>query len=69
LATAAAKIGAFDWDIPSGRVVWNQQEEELFGLHPGTFEGTIDHWAARVHKEDLPTMRQWQMQWRAGSLS
>jgi PAS domain S-box-containing protein len=56
LATAAAKIGTFDWNIPSGRVVWNQQEEQLFGLPPGTFEGTIDHWTARVHQEDAAEM-------------
>jgi PAS domain S-box-containing protein len=57
LATSAAKIGTFDWDIPSGRLLWNQQEEELFGLQPGTFEGTIEHWAMRVQRDDLVTMR------------
>ena len=34
LATKAARIGTFDWEIPTGRVVWNEQEEALFGLRP-----------------------------------
>lgn len=58
LATTAAKIGTFDWDIPTGRVVWNAQEEALFGLPLGTFEGVIDAWALRIHPEDLPMMQE-----------
>jgi PAS domain S-box-containing protein len=57
LATRAAGIGTFDWEIPTGRLVWNEQEEAVFGLPPGTFEGTIEHWARRVHPEDLPVMQ------------
>ncbi|MGH9631530.1 MAG: PAS domain S-box protein, partial [Bryobacteraceae bacterium] len=57
LATRAARIGTFDWEIPTGRVVWSEQEEALFGLQPGAFEGGIEHWAKRVHPEDLPVMQ------------
>jgi PAS domain S-box-containing protein len=57
LATRAARIGTFDWDIPTGRVIWNEQEEAVFGLQPGTFEGGIEHWAKRVYPEDLPLMQ------------
>ena len=58
LATTAAEIGTFDWDIPTGRVVWNAQEEAVFGLPQGTFEGVIDAWASCVHPEDLPMMQE-----------
>lgn len=57
LATSAAKIGTFDWDIPSGGLVWNDIEEAVFGLDPGTFEGRIEGWAKHVHPEDLPKMQ------------
>src|SRR3712207_9395114 len=43
--------------LPSGRVVWSEQEERLFGLEPGTFEGSIEGWASRVLPEDLGPMR------------
>jgi signal transduction histidine kinase len=42
----------FDWDMPSGTIVWNDQEHKIFGLEPGTFEGTLDGWAKRVVPED-----------------
>jgi PAS domain S-box-containing protein len=52
LAQRAASIGVFDWHVPSGRVDWTEEEERIFGLEPGTFEGTIEGWGARVLPED-----------------
>jgi PAS domain S-box-containing protein len=57
LAQRAGKIGTFDWDIPSGRVIWTEQQEEIFGLASGTFEGTIEAWSRRVHPDDLPRVQ------------
>jgi PAS domain S-box-containing protein len=56
LATRAAGIGTFDWDLPSGRIVWTEQEELLFGLEPGTFGGTIESWKAQVLPDDREEM-------------
>jgi PAS domain S-box-containing protein len=41
LAQRAGKIGTFDWDIPSGTVIWTEQQEEIFGLASGSFERTV----------------------------
>ena len=57
LATRAARIGTFDWEIETDRVVWSEQQEVLFGLQPGSFEGGIEHWEKRVHPEDLPVIQ------------
>lgn len=57
LAVRAHGIGIFDWWIQTGKVVWSEQEEELFGLEPGTFEGTIAGWGERVLPEDLEAMQ------------
>jgi PAS domain S-box-containing protein len=56
LAQRAAHIGTFDWHVPSGRVAWTEEEERLFGLRPGTFDGTIDAWGRFVLPEDLERM-------------
>ena len=53
LAQRAARIGVFDWDVPSSRVTWTAEQERLFGVEPGTFEGTFDGWASRVLPEGL----------------
>jgi len=53
LATRAAGIGMFDWHIPTGRVLWSEQEALLFGMEPHTFDETIEGWALRVLPEDL----------------
>ena len=40
LAIDAAKIGSFDWDLVSGRLVWDDRLVEIFGTC-GTFDETI----------------------------
>ena len=57
LAQRAARIGTFDWDVPSGRITWTEEEERLFGIEPGTFGGTIEDWRRFVLPEDLPRMQ------------
>jgi PAS domain S-box-containing protein len=56
LAVEAHAIGIFDWHIPSGKIVWNREEEALFGLAPGTFGGDIAAWGAQLLPEDLVRM-------------
>ena len=57
LAQHAAHIGVFDWHIPSGSVTWTEEEERIFGLEPGTFEGTIAGWTQRVLPDDVGRMQ------------
>ena len=53
LALSATKIGFWDWDVQNNRIVWSREHEELFGLAPGTFDGTDRSFAACIHPEDL----------------
>ncbi|WP_334164215.1 sensor histidine kinase [Phenylobacterium sp.] len=57
LAVRAHGVGIFDWHIPSGRVLWSEEEERLFGLEPGTFDGRIESWRDRVASEDFAAIR------------
>jgi PAS domain S-box-containing protein len=50
---SSAQVGAWRWYRASGAVVWNEQLERLFGLPPGTFGGTFDHWIALLHPDDV----------------
>ena len=43
----------FDVDLVTGTNYWTPQLETLFGLEPGGFGGTLAHWQALVHPEDV----------------
>jgi PAS domain S-box-containing protein len=53
LALDASGLGAWEWDVGTGRVHWDARMEEIFGFDPGTFPGTYDAWLATVHPDDL----------------
>ncbi|MCU1369760.1 MAG: Serine/threonine protein kinase [Ilumatobacteraceae bacterium] len=57
LALDAAGFGTWRWDLASGTTTWDQQMERLFGLEPGTFDGTYDAWKALVHPDDWAEVR------------
>ena len=56
LAVRAHGIGIFDWNIRSGALIWSDQQERLFGLQPGEFEGDFSGWEKRVLPEDREAM-------------
>jgi len=53
LATSAAGVGAFDWDLTTGRLAWDDRLVELFDYHRGEFEESIEDFNARIHPDDL----------------
>lgn len=57
LAMDAASMGAWDWDFATGQVHWSGDQEKLFGLAPGTFDGTFESFGSRVHPQDYPVMQ------------
>lgn len=52
LALDAGGLGTWHWVMASGRTDWDPRMEELFGLAPGTFDGTFEAWAALLHPDD-----------------
>jgi PAS domain S-box-containing protein len=52
LAIDAAAIGSFDWDLVTGRLVWDDRLVQLFGYSRETFDETIAAFAARCHPDD-----------------
>lgn len=52
LAVDAAGVGAYDWDLHTGELRWDDRTLELFGLERGHFDGRIETFNALVHPED-----------------
>ncbi|NJM88089.1 MAG: PAS domain-containing protein [Hydrococcus sp. RU_2_2] len=52
LASYAAQIGTFDWNIQTNETIWSVEEEALYGLPPGGFGGKYENWKQLLHPED-----------------
>ena len=52
LALDAGRMGTWRWDLTTGEVHWDEQLEALYGLPPGTFDGSMDMYRSRFHPED-----------------
>ncbi len=53
LAIAAARVGTFDLDVVTGRLVWDERMLELFGYQEQTFTQSMAAFEDRVHPDDL----------------
>jgi PAS domain S-box-containing protein len=47
-------VGAFDWDLRTGELVWDERLMAMFGYAPAEFDSTLGSFNARVHPGDLP---------------
>ena len=56
LATDAAQVGLWDWDLVTRRIVWSRHHERLWGYGAGEFDGTFASFAHRIHPADLPAV-------------
>jgi PAS domain S-box-containing protein len=52
LATHAAQLGIWDWDIQRNELVWDDRMYTLYGLKPGEFGGAYEAWLNGVHPDD-----------------
>jgi PAS domain S-box-containing protein len=51
-AFGAAQVGTWKWEARTNRVVWSPETEQIFGLTPGSFNGTYDGFFSLVYPED-----------------
>jgi PAS domain S-box-containing protein len=51
LATAAAHLGIWDWDIGKNRLIWNDRMYEMYGVDHEV-AADIETWKRQVHPED-----------------
>lgn len=51
-ALGAAQVGTWAWESETNRVSWSPETEQIFGLPPGSFDGTYEGFFALVHPDD-----------------
>jgi len=53
LATKAAGIGIWDWDLMADHLNWNDEMFHIYGLSRASFSGTMADWKERIDPDDL----------------
>jgi PAS domain S-box-containing protein len=51
-ALGAAQIGTWEWGSHTNRVLWSSETEQIFGIPPGSFDGTYETFFALIHPDD-----------------
>jgi len=52
LALQGGGMGTWEWYLDGGSVTWSPELEQIHGLAPGTFAGTLEAMLREVHPED-----------------
>jgi len=45
-------MGTWEWDLQTGLMIWSAGLERIFGLIPGSFEGTMEAVGRLIHPDD-----------------
>ncbi|XXY47781.1 PAS domain S-box protein [Sorangium sp. So ce269] len=56
LALAGGQLGAWEWDLPSGRIFWPRETFALLGVDEAEFSGTLDDFTKLIHPDDKPAV-------------
>ncbi|WP_088894914.1 PAS domain S-box protein [Leptolyngbya ohadii] len=57
-ALNAAQIGMWDWNIITGEIQWSPEQEQIFGLLPGQFDGQYTSFMNCLHPDDREAVNQ-----------
>ncbi|MFL6336141.1 MAG: PAS domain-containing protein [Pyrinomonadaceae bacterium] len=56
LAQKSARAMAFDWYVQQDVNVWSPEQEALYGMPPGSFDGTYRGWKKLIYPPDWPLL-------------
>jgi PAS domain S-box-containing protein len=56
-AQRVARLGSWEWDIPTGRVTWSDTMWDIHGYTPGSFPVTFERAMERVDPDDAARIR------------
>ena len=52
LATRAASLGVWDWDLQKDELIWDDRMYELYGVKREDFVGAYEAWLQGIHPDD-----------------
>ncbi len=52
LATEIGRSGTWDWDVPSGEIIWSRGHFEILGYQVDEVAASYQAWVERVHRDD-----------------
>ena len=58
IATQAANIGIWDYDIVNNKLVWSDEMYSIYGIHKSDFSGVNEAFEAALHPEDREMVRE-----------
>ncbi|MBM1104888.1 PAS domain-containing protein [Aurantibacter crassamenti] len=58
IATDAAHIGIFDYDITKDKLVWDDHMFAIYNVDKKAFKGTFESWTSVLHPDDLAKSEQ-----------
>ncbi len=58
LALEAARMGTWNWDILTGKVIHSETTEAIHGLTPGSFDGSFQGFLSSIHPDDRELVTQ-----------
>ena len=56
VAMEASQIGIWSWEIASNCINWSTNLESIYGLSPGSFDGSFAAFEKAIHAEDRPAV-------------
>ena len=58
LVLSSGGFGTWDWDLESGRLIWDEHTHDLYGVTPGKFSGSYDDFLMLLHPDDRDVLYQ-----------
>jgi PAS domain S-box-containing protein len=58
LALHGADLGLWDWDLATGKVVFNERWAQMLGYRLDEIEPHVSSWGRLVHPDDMPRVRE-----------
>lgn len=66
LATNAARLGVWDWDLQKNELVWDERMNQLYSIDRKDFISSYDAWLNLLHPEDRASCNEILKQARSG---
>lgn len=54
----AAKIGSYEWDLITNKVIWSNELYKIYGFEPGEVEPSLELALSFVHPDDIEGMNE-----------